>query len=50
MKLLHKVADRLDNSLPFGSLERIEFASADGRMIARFQEQGGVFVRGDLFE
>jgi CheY-like chemotaxis protein len=50
MKLLHKVAGRLDDSLPFGPLERIEFASDDGRMIARFQEQGGVFVRGDLFE
>ncbi len=50
MKLLHKVADRLDDSLPFGPLERIEFAGADGRMIARFQEQGGVLVRGDLLE
>ncbi len=47
MKLLHKVADSLDDSLPFGPLERIEFASADGRMIARFQEQGCVFIRGD---
>ena len=50
MKLLHKVADRLDDSLPFGTLERIELAGADGRMIARFHEQGGVFVRGDLVE
>jgi hypothetical protein len=50
MKLLHKVVDCLDDSLPFGPLERIEFASADGRMIARFQEQGGVFVRGDFVE
>jgi CheY-like chemotaxis protein len=50
MKLLHNVADHLDDSLPFGPLERIEFAGADGRMVARFQEQGAVFVRGDLLE
>ena len=48
MKLLHNVANRLDDSLPFGDLERIEFSGSDGRMIARFQEHGGVFVRGEL--
>jgi CheY-like chemotaxis protein len=50
LKLLHSVGRRLGGSLPFGSLERVEFVEENECIIARLMEQGGVFVRGTVIE
>jgi CheY-like chemotaxis protein len=44
--LLHNVSRLLEQSQPFGPLERVDFIAEPERMVARVHEQGGVFVRG----
>jgi CheY-like chemotaxis protein len=46
LKILHKVAQRLGESLAFGSLERAEFPGTHSHVIARLQEHGSVLIRG----
>jgi CheY-like chemotaxis protein len=50
VKLLHRVGHRLNDLLPFGPLERIEFNGQEERSIVRLHENGGVYVRGATFE
>jgi CheY-like chemotaxis protein len=45
-KVLHNVGRRLEEYLPFGILERIEFPMEEERMIVRLHERGTMFVRG----
>ena len=45
-KVLHNVGRRMEEFLPFGTLERIEFPLDDERIVMRFHEQGAMFVRG----
>lgn len=42
---LMRASERLQPLLPFGLLERVEFVSVSGRMLARLQEGQAVFVR-----
>jgi CheY-like chemotaxis protein len=46
LKILHRVAQCLGDSLTFGPLERAEFPGVDSHLIARLQEHGNVLVRG----
>ena len=50
VKLLHRVGERMDDCLPFGPLERVEFNEQDERSIVRLHEHGGVYIRGTLLE
>jgi CheY-like chemotaxis protein len=40
-------AAQLEALLPLGSLERVEFLSAPGRVVARFQDSQAIFLRAD---
>ena len=42
---LMELAGRLRPLLPVGGLERVEFVSASGRMVARLHEGNGIFLR-----
>jgi hypothetical protein len=42
---LMEASERLQPLLPFGSLERVEFVSVSGRMLARLQDGQAVFLR-----
>lgn len=42
---LMEVAGRLRALLPVGGLERVEFVSASGRMVARLHDGNGIFLR-----
>jgi len=46
LNVLHNAGRRLEEFLPFGALERIEFSRENERLVIRLHEQGGVFVRG----
>jgi hypothetical protein len=50
LRVLHKVGQRLGDSLGFGSLDRVEFPDSDHHMIARLQEHGSVLVRGGTIQ
>jgi hypothetical protein len=40
-------AAQLEALLPLGALERVEFLSAPGRVVARFQDSQAIFLRAD---
>ena len=42
---LMEAGGRLHALLPLGALERVEFVSVSGRMIARLQDGHGIFLR-----
>ncbi len=46
LTLLSQSAQRLASVLPAGALERVEFFGRPERVVARFSEQGAIFVRG----
>lgn len=50
LTLLRSVSRSLEQSQPFGPLERVDFMSQPERMVARVTEMGGVFMRGTINE